>query len=214
MADAILTELQEDLRRQQMLEATRRYGPLVVIAALLLIFGTAGYVFYQHRQESKLEGVTAELYAGLGADAKAHPADAAAQLNQFAATHDNNKQAVLAQLLAASMKQRAEDKDGMLTDLKSVMENEKADASLKAAATMMYVQAALEKDAPDSLQAKLAPYQATDNAYRFTAWELGALVAHRAGDHAKAQQLLDQILKDDAVPTDSRTRATELQRVL
>ncbi len=214
MADAILTELQEDLRRQQMLEATRRYGPLVAILALLLVFGTAGYVFYQRHQDSKHEDVTAQLYAGLGADAKAKPAEAATQLNQFATDHADDKQAVLAQLLAAGLKQRAGDTPGQLADLKSVIDSGKADESLKAAATMMYVQAALGAETPDALQDMLNPYQATDNAYRFTAWELGALVAHRANDHAKAQQLLDQILKDDAAPVDNRTRAADLQRVL
>ena len=214
MADAILTELQEDFRRQQLLAWTRRYGPLVVVAALLLVFGTAGYVFYQRQQEGKLEGVTAQLYAGLGADAKAKPAEAAAKLDQFADAHADDRQAVLAQLLAAGMKQRANDRDGQLADLKRVLGNDRADAALRAAATMMYVQAALEADAPADLQKMLSPYQATDSAYRFTAWELGALVAHRAGDHAKAQQLLDQIIKDDGAPADSRNRAAELQRVL
>lgn len=213
MADAVYNELQEDLRRQQLLDWMRRYGPWVVVAALLAVFGTAGYVFYQRQHEAKLEAVTAALYQNLGANAKAQPAESAGRLDSFADS-ETGRQAVLARLMAAGLKLRANDKPGTLADLQRVIDDKQADDSLHGAATIMYVQNALDSAAPDELQLRLAPYQDAGSAYRFQAWELGALVAYRAGDHERAQQLLQNILNDEAVPASARDRAADLQRVL
>lgn len=213
MADAVLTELQEDLRRQQLLDWMRRYGPWVVVAALLAVFGTAGYVFYKRQHEAKLEQVTAALYQNLGQNAKAQPAGSAGRLDSFAAEQGGDT-AVLAKLLAAGLKLRADDKPGTLAELQGVIDDKRADDSLHGAATIMYVQNALESATPDDLQQRLKPYQDAGSPYRFQAWELGALVAHRAGDHDRAQQLLQNIVNDEAAPATARERAADLQRVL
>lgn len=214
MSDNILAELQEDARREQLKEWTKKYGGMVVTLALLIVLGTAGYTFYQHRQEGQLRDVTTALYDGLGPDSRSHPVDAADKLNAFAKEHADSLQAPLASLLEAGLRQRANQPEQALAAFQSVMNDSRADAALKGAATMLYVEAGLETADAAALQAKLAPYQTTDSPYRFTAWELGALVAHRAGDHEKAQALLAQLTRDPATPPETRQRAVELQRVL
>lgn len=214
MSDPILAELQEDLRREQLQVMTKKYGGIALMLAILVVLGTAGYTFYEHQHEAELRKVTEALYDGLGPDSKSHPAEVADKLQAFATEHADSAQAPLAKLLEAGLAEKSNQPDRALAAFEAVMNDSHADAALKGAATILYAQAGLESVEPKTLQDKLAPYQTTDSPYRFAAWELGALAAHRAGDHDKAQALLAQLTSDGATPGDIRQRAVELQRVL
>lgn len=213
--NAILAELQEDFRREQFKQWMNRYGGAVLVLAVLLVLGTGAYTMWQQHQEGKLQAVTANLYDAIGPQAQQKPAEAADRLKTFAAQYPDNEQGDLAALLAAGLEKKASQPQEALALFSKVAESAKTDASLKGVATMLYVETALNTDtSPADLQAKLAPYQAADSAFRFTAWELGALAAHKAGDYEKARAFLDQLMKDSDTPNTQRQRAAELQRVL
>ena len=68
----------------------------------------------------------------------------------------------------------------------------------------------LDTAEPDELIARLAPLTADDNAWRYSARELTALLRLRKGDTAGATDLLTMLAEDTGAPQGTRARAQEL----
>ncbi|MEQ9361629.1 MAG: hypothetical protein RLO05_07980, partial [Rhodospirillales bacterium] len=64
------------------------------------------------------------------------------------------------------------------------------------------------------IQDRLAPLMAAGNPWRFSAQELAAALALRAGDKAKASEIYGALSKDAETPARMRQRATELLTIL
>src|SRR5262249_56398209 len=74
--DSLAREVDEELRREQLLKLWEKYGTYVVAAALLVIIAVGGVKYYQHRTTVAAEAAGARLAAATG---KAAPGDAEAQ---------------------------------------------------------------------------------------------------------------------------------------
>ena len=68
----------------------------------------------------------------------------------------------------------------------------------------------LDSGNPDSLTEELAPLTADDNPWRYSALELMALLAHRAGDKTRAVEHYTRLADDAAAPQGLRARAAEM----
>jgi hypothetical protein len=219
MAD-IFREVEEDLRRDRLEQIWKRYGVLLVAAAAAILIATVGYELYRNWQQNQAEERTAKLLAAqqiarqdagkpedVQAKARTEAADA---LGAFASQAGTSGQAVLARFYEAGLRARQGDKDAAVRIYTGIAAQSGVEPALRDLATLLAVLHQVDTGDPAQLQSQLAALTGDASPWRFTARELSAALALRAGDREKARGLYAQLADDPATPSGLRTRAAEL----
>lgn len=204
----IFREVDEDLRRDRMERVFKRYGGLMLTGALVIVAGTAGYVYWRNHEAQQHQRETAELFAALSQSAQGGEKGVEA-LAAFAGQADPGM-AALAQLNAAALLAH----DGKTAEAVTVYDKVAAEGAVAPVyrdyATLLSVMQRLGAGDPAQLQAQLAPLLADGSPWRFTAREMSATLAARAGDKDKARTLFQQLADDSQAPAGVRSRAADL----
>lgn len=212
MAD-IFHEIDEDLRRDRLVQIWKRYGAVIVTAAVLLVAGTAGSVIWRNWQAARDAQATANLQAAVSLTAAGQPAAAASALAAVAAkVGPNSGPGVLARLYEAAERDKLGDEKGAIALYDSVAASS-ADPAYRDLATLLSVARQVDTGDPKALEARLAPMTEVASPWRDTAQELTGLLAARAGDRARAKSIFEALSKDATAPADLRSRAAELAAV-
>ena len=110
--DSLAREIDEELRREQMLKLWERYGIHLIAAAVLVIAGIGGYKYYEHRRAIAAEAAGANLTLATREAGQNKKAEAQKTLEGLAATAPAGY-AVIARLrLAAARARRGQDRRG------------------------------------------------------------------------------------------------------
>lgn len=211
----IFREVDEDLRRDQIMTFWKRYGGLVIAAAVLVVAATAGNVGWKHWRTTRMEERTSVLSDAL---AKLRPADeytqpdtkAAADALAAASAKLGEGHADLARLYEAGLRARDGQRDDAVKLYDQVAGNGGADPMLRDLATLLSVQLQLDTGDAAALRGRLAPLLKPGSAWRASATEASGLLAARAGDNAGAAALFKELSDDTTAPQGLRARATEL----
>jgi hypothetical protein len=209
----IFREVDEDLRRDQLVSFWKRYGATVISGAVLIVVATAGYVGWKEWRANQMEKRTAVLSAAL---AKARPEEGTPDVKiagdalAAAAAELGHDQAVIARLYEAGLRARNGQRDEAVVIYDQIAGSGETDALMRDLATLLSVQLQMDAGDPARLGQRIAPLLASGNAWRASATEVAALLAAKAGDNARAEQLFKQLAEDAQTPQGLRTRATEL----
>lgn len=204
----IFREVDEDLRRDRAEKLFKRYGGYGIAAAVLLVAGTAGYTTWRNWQQSQQQQDTAALVAAISQTAQG-PDKGVEALAAYAGKADP-KMAAIAQFNAAALLIRQGKPAEAATVYDTIAANGTVDGVYRDLATLLSVMERLETGDPAQLQAKLQPLTADASPWRFSARELSATLAIRAGDKDKARTLFQQLADDAAAPAGVRSRAADL----
>ncbi len=212
----IFDEVSDDLRTERAARLLRRYGLLVLAAAVLVLLGVAaqqGWVWYQTQQANK--AATAYLAITQPIDAtgtsltNAQRTADAKQLTDFAATAPAGYQA-LAQMRAAGLYADAGQLDMAETLWNRIGNNTGVDPLLSGLANLLWAQHALGTAPDDQVGARLAPLTQTQNPWHGLAQETQALLYLHQGKTAQAKALFSQLASDPSAPDGVRNRADGL----
>lgn len=211
----IFREVDEDLRRDQIMKFWKRHGGLVIGAAILVVAATAGNVGWKHWRTTRMEERTAVLSEALSklrpADENARPdTKAAADALAAASAKLGEGHADIARLYEAGLRAREGERDKAIALYDQVAGTAGSNPMLRDLATLMSVQQQLDTGDAAALRARLAPLLKTGNAWKASATEASALLAVRAGDNAGAAALFKELSEDSTAPQALRARATEL----
>ncbi len=204
----IFREVDEDLRRDRAEHVFKKYGGAMIAAAVLLVAGTGGYTAWRNWQQSKQQQDTAALVTAISQTAQG-PEKGIEALAAYAGTAEAGM-AALAQFNAAALLQR----QGKPTDAAAIYDRVAANGAIDRAyrdlASLLGTMQRVETGDPAQLTATLQPLTAETSPWRFTARELTAVLAVRAGDTAKARGLFQQLADDQQAPSGVRSRAADL----
>ena len=204
----IFREIDEDLRRDRMERLFKRYGGIVLAGALALVAGTGGYTAWRSWKQNQHQQETADLVAAISQTGQGADKGVEA-LAAFAGKADPGM-AALAQLNAAAVLAR----EGKTADAVSIYDkiagNGGVGAVYRDLATLLSVMHQLGSGDPGQLQARLQPLSADTSPWRFSAREMTAVLAARAGDKEKARTLFQQLADDSQAPAGVRSRASDL----
>lgn len=209
----IFREVDEDLRRDQLVSFWKRHGATVVGGAVLIVVATAGYVGWKEWRTHEMEKRTAVLSAAL---AKARPEEGAPDVKvagdalAAAASQLGQSQAVIARLYEAGLRARNGQRDEAIALYDQIAGSGESDALLRDMATLLSVQLQVDAGDPAKLVQRIAPLLTAGNPWRASATELAGLLAAKTGDNARAEQLFKQLAEDAQAPQGVRSRATEL----
>ncbi|WP_448205120.1 DUF2659 family protein [Azospirillum sp. sgz302134] len=204
----IFREVDEDLRRDRMERLFKRYGGVALAGALAVVAATGGYTAWRNWQQSQHQQETAALTAAL-AQAGQGPEKGVEALAAFAGKADPGM-AALAQLNAAALLAR----EGKTAEAVAVYDKLAANSGVSGVyrdlASLLSVMHQMDSGDAAQLQARLQPLTADASPWRFSARELTAVLAARAGDKDRARSLFQQLADDSQAPAGVRSRAADL----
>jgi hypothetical protein len=201
----IIREVDEELRRERLQKLWERYGIYVVSAALLIVFGVAGWRGW-------------EWYASREA------AKAGARFETALELAEGNKRAEADELLAALTKD-APAGYGLLARFRAAAELAQHDKAAGSAAydalandpsveptlrDLAKVRAALalvDSASPAEIASRLEPLIAANSPFRPSAREILGLARFRAGEAEAARKMFAEVLTDPETPPAMRSRA-------
>ena len=207
----IIREVEEELRRENFEKLWRKYSSYAFALAALIVLGVAGYFEWRHYTANQHAERARQYEAALQLAAAGDPgAPAALQ----AVANGADGYAALALLQEAALKAKAGDVNGAVAIYERMTTDGAIDQSLRDLALILLALHTADTAAPDLLAQRLQPLTAASNPWRYSALELTALLAQRAGDNAKAEQILTGLADDLNAPQALRQRATEMLHAL
>ncbi|MDB5618033.1 MAG: hypothetical protein JWQ24_2271 [Tardiphaga sp.] len=208
----LFSEVDEDLRREQLKKLWDRYSLLIIAIAILVVVGVGGWRGYSYLEAKKAAEAGAAFDRAADLSEQNKHAESEAAFTKLAAEAPAGYR-TLARLRAASEAVSRDPQaavkmyDDIIAD-RAVPAVEQDLARIRAAGLLV-------DTAPyDALLARLEPATTNTGTYRHSARELLALSAWRANNAAATRQWLDMIANDGETPATLRTRAEALQALL
>ncbi|WP_438279242.1 tetratricopeptide repeat protein [Nitrobacter sp.] len=208
----LFSEVDEELRREQLRKVWSRYSGLIVGAAILIIVAVGGWRGYQYLEAQKAAqaGSAFEAAAAL-ADQNKH-AEAEAAFTKLAATAPRGYRN-LSLLRAAAEAVKRDPKEAVkLYD--AIAADSGFDGAERDLARVRAAGLLLDTETYNNMLQRLEPATAPEATFRHTAREMLALSAWHANDTASARKWLDAISADGQTPSSLRNRAEALQALL
>jgi hypothetical protein len=208
----LFSEIDDELRREQVKRVWSRYSGLIIAAAILIVAavgGWRGYLYFQ-TQKSAEAGSAFEAAATLADQNKYAEAEAA--FTKLAATappgyRNLSRLRAAAEAVKRDSKEAVKLYDAIAAD--SGFSNAERDLARVRAAGLL-----LDTETYNNMLQRLEPATAPQATFRHTARELLALSAWRAADTTAARKWLDMISEDGQAPSSLRSRAEALQALL
>ena len=212
MAD-IFREVDEDVRRDELLGHWRKYGKYGVAVAAVFILSVAGFTFLkQYNERQRL--AASEAFEAADALARAdNPADAATGFLAVDEAYDGGY-AQLARVRAARAQAQAGDREGAARAFDAIAADSSIDGFLRSLARLEAASLLVDDGDPAAVEQRLAPLLAEGEPLRPLARELQAVLALRQGDTAKAGQIYQELAADAEASPGLRVRASELAEAL
>lgn len=208
----LFSEVDEDLRREQLKKLWDRYSLLIIVLAILIVAGVGGWRAYSYLEGKKAaEAGAAYDRAAELAEQNKH-AEAEAAFTKLAGEAPAGYR-TLARLRAAG--EAATRDPQAAVKLYDDISADRAIAAPEQDLARIRAGALLVDTMPyEAVQTRLEPATTNTGTYRHSARELLALSAWRAGNAAATRQWLDMIASDAETPASLRTRAEALQALL
>jgi hypothetical protein len=208
----IFREIDEELRRDNLLKLWSRYGRYVVAAAVLALAVAGGFAAWRAHQLSERQAQSARYASALALARAGKSGDAATVLATVA--KEGGGYSVLASFENAALLAKAGDHRKAAAAYDRAAEAGGASPTFRDLAVLLSVmQQTLDAD-PKAAVARLAPLTAAGNAWRPTALELTAAARLKLGDAKAALAIYKGLADDLAAPRSLRARAAEMTAAL
>jgi len=208
----IFREIDEELRRDNLLKLWQRYGRYVIVAVVLAVAVTGAIVAWRNHQLSLRQAQSVRYEAALSLLREGKDAEAA---KIFASVGDEGGgYGLLAGFEAADLAAKAGDKKAAIADYDKIAASSGTDPELRDAATLLSVMNGFADADPKAVIERLSPLTASGNPWRPTALEMTAAAKLKSGDQAGALEIYKKLADDLAAPEGVRARAAEMAAVL
>ncbi len=204
MAD-FFREVNEDVRRDQLIDIWKQYQNWIIGTALLIVLATGGWRLYDYFRLKGAEAAGARYAAAAQLATGGKPAAAAAAFDAIA--QDGPKgYATLARLAAATTRAGADPK-GAAAAFDLIASDPAVDPAYQEIARLRGAYLNVDLEDPKQFEELYGAYAGPDSPYRNTYRELLALADTRRGDFTGASHWLEEAAADPASPPALRARA-------
>jgi hypothetical protein len=208
----IFREIDEELRRDNLLRLWSRYGRYIIGAAAVALVVAGGIVAWRQHQLTERRAQSTRYAGALTLARDGKEADAA---KVFAAiAEEGGGYAVLASFEEAALLAKSGDRSAAIADYDHIAATGDLDPGLRGLALLLSVMQSLpEADARQTIE-RLVPLTESGNPWRPTAIELTALARLKSGDKSGALDLYKGLADDLVAPPSLRARAAEMAAAL
>lgn len=211
--DALLREVDDAVRQDDLANFGKRYGRPLAVAAGVLMLGFGGYLFWESRRDAARETQSETLIAALDQAQAGNLPAASTGVERLLADGAPGPNAS-AELLAAGAASAQNRPAEAVRILSALADDGSAPTPLRDLARIRLV--ALQFDTMDKsrIAAQLAPLAQPANPWFGSAGELLAMAWLEQGKRAEAGRLFAQIAGAETVPDPIRSRARQMAGVL
>jgi len=208
----IFREIDEELRRDNLLKLWQRYGRYVIGAVVLALLIAAGIVAWRNHQQTLRQAQSVRYEAGLSLLRQGKEAEAAKIFGSVG--EEGGGYAQLAAFEAADLAAKSGDSKAAVADYDKLAANSSLDPELRNAATLLSVMNGFPDSEPQAMIDRLKPLTESGNPWRGSALELTAAARRKSGDKAGALEIYKKLADDLSAPEGVRARAAEMSAVL
>jgi hypothetical protein len=208
----IFREIDEELRRDNLLKLWSKYGRYVVAVAVVALAIAGGIAAWRAHQLSERQAQSARFAGALALARAGKTADAGTVLASI--VKQGGGYGVLASFEDAALSAKSGDHKKAAAAYDRIAEANDVGPAFRGLALLVSVmQEASDGDAKATI-ARLAPLTAAGNPWRPTALELTAAAQLKLGDKKAALGIYKKLADDLATPHDLRARAAEMTAAL
>jgi len=204
--NSFIREVNEELRQDQMRVLWRRYGPIAIGLAALLVLGMAAWVAYDHWWTSRANE-SGDRFAQALELAEEGNSQEALQLLEELENSGAGAYPVLARLRAATTLADSDDIDGAIAKFDEVANDAAVPAAIRDVARLRAALLLVDHGSYADVAARVETLSADTNPMRHIARETMALAAWKEGNRENALSLFGEIADDEQAPAGARQRA-------
>ncbi len=211
--DAFLREVDEELRRDELVNVWRRYGRWIVVAVLAALAAYGGWLYWGHYQQQRAGNEGEKLlatYDQLGAHQEAQAAPA---LTELGASSSPGYRAA-AKFSEADVLLKKNDLKGAAAKFAEVANDASIGQPFRDLALVRQTSAEYDSLKPQVVVDRLRPLAQKGNPWFGSAGELVATAYLQMKRPDLARTLFDQMSSDDGVPESIRQRAVQMASTL
>jgi hypothetical protein len=208
----IFREIDEELRRDNLLKLWSRYGRYIIAAAVFVLAVAGGIVAWRDHQLTERQAQSTRYASALALARGGKEADAVKVLEAIA--REGGGYAVLASFEEAALLARSGDREAAIAAYDRLAATSGLDLGLHGLAALLSVMHIPPGGDLHSTIERLAPLTATGSSWRPTALELTALARLQSGDKSGALDLYRSLADDLTAPREQRARAAEMAAAL
>jgi hypothetical protein len=208
----IFREIDEELRRDNLLKLWSRYGRYVIALAVFVLAVAGGIVAWRDHQLSERRAQSTRYASALSLAREGKEAEAAKVFASVAG--QSGGYALLAEFEQAGLLAKSGDRKGAVAAYDRIAAQGGLDPAFREVAVLLSVMHGMAEADPKSTIERLAPMTAAGNPWRPTALELTAVARLKSGDKSGALELYKSLADDLAAPQSLRARAAEMAAAL
>jgi hypothetical protein len=204
--DSFIREVNEEIRSEKMRSVWKRFGPLILGAAVLVVVGVAGNSLYQWWVNSQASASGDRFLSALKDADDKHKDQAVKELEQL--TKDGfGSYPVLARLRLATLKAQNGDVAAAVSDFSAIGKEQSVPAAVRNAARLRAAWLLVDTGNYDQVSKEVEELAVPSMAVRHSAREVLGLAAWKAGDYAKSRDWYQLIVDDAEAPQGAAQRA-------
>ena len=208
----IFREIDEELRRDNLLKLWQRYGKYVIAVAVLAIVIAGGIVAWRDHQASERRAQGQRYSSALALAREGKDADAAKVFAVLA--REGGGYSLLAAFEEAELLAKTGDKKAAIAAYDRLADTSGIDPEFRGLAVLLAVMHGLAAgDAAGAIE-RLQPLTAAGNPWRASALDLTAAAKLKAGDRGGALAIYKELADDLSAPQGLRARAAEMAAAL
>ncbi|MBY4609736.1 tetratricopeptide repeat protein [Rhizobium sp. 9T] len=204
--DSFIREVNEELRSDQMKGAWRRFGRYIIVAAILIVVGTAGKVLYDYWDDSRSSGAGDQFLAAMKLADENKNDEALAALDKLE-KEGHGAYPVLARMRAATVQAQKGNAAAAIAAFNEIGKDNGVPSAVRDAARMRAGWLLIENGSYEQVSAAIEEMAVPGNAFRHSAREALGLAAYKAGNMAQGRQWFQSIIDDAESPRPVANRA-------
>ncbi|ESZ73334.1 membrane protein [Mesorhizobium sp. L103C119B0] len=211
--DSFIREVNDEIRREKAQVLWDRFGPAILVLAVLVVLGTAAFVGYRYWDETRANrsGDAFSQALKLANDGKSDESlTALEQLEK----DGYGAYPLLARMRAATVKADKGDFAAAAADFDGVAADNAIPQGIRDMARLRAALLLVDHGSFADVSSRVEALTADNNTLRHTAREALGLAAWKEGKTQDALKLFDQIAADDGAPRNARQRATLMSELI